>query len=52
MKKRKAKYRFGDVGLSKNVFSVTSLPTIQDSALLELCSVYTHCGYGCSQGYC
>lgn len=36
MKKRKAKYRFGDVGLSKNVFSVTSLPTIQDSTLLEL----------------
>lgn len=28
--------RFGDVGVSKNVFSVTSLPTIQDSALLKL----------------
>lgn len=36
MKKPKAKHRFGDVGLSKNVFSGTSLPTIEDSTLLEL----------------
>jgi len=35
MKKAKSKCRFGDVGVGKNVLSVTSLPTIQDSALLK-----------------